>query len=384
MKPPRRQAAPHGARIIFQTRVSNIAQGCILADMKPAVSVIVPVFSRADTIGRALESVLSQTFSDYEIVVVDDGSTDDTCRIIEQIQTDRLTLIRHASNRGPAAARNTAINASRGRWIAFLDSDDAWRPEKLERQVAILDKAAANIAACATGFCLHRDGRAFEVNQDIPPDRFRRDILFGCTISPGSTLMVDRAAFDKIGLFDEQMLRLEDWDWLLRFSEQFNIAFDPAPLADIYQADPTGRNSSGDPDAVLTPSGGSRRSISRDCRSPPGSVNCAARCWLRVPAFIIAAVSRYEPPDVSWHRFCFFRCATPPSSACFGDPEHLSYGQGARSCESLSTAVPQGFNPCHHSEHRFLTIRVDPPTFWDIARRRDFAPDSAAQGHAWP
>ncbi len=219
--------------------------------MKPAVSVIVPVFSRADTIGRALESVLSQTFSDYEIVVVDDGSTDDTCRIIEQIQTDRLTLIRHASNRGPAAARNTAINASRGRWIAFLDSDDAWRPEKLERQVAILDKAAANIAACATGFCLHRDGRAFEVNQDIPPDRFRRDILFGCTISPGSTLMVDRAAFDKIGLFDEQMLRLEDWDWLLRFSEQFNIAFDPAPLADIYQADPTGRNSSGDPDAVF-------------------------------------------------------------------------------------------------------------------------------------
>src|SRR5262245_33280431 len=114
-----------------------------------AVSVIIPVFARASTIGRAIESVIAQTFSDYEIVVIDDGSTDDTVERVEALSLERLRLIRHDRNRGAAAARNTGIRAARGRWIAFLDSDDIWTStEKLSRQVAALQQAGGKARGC--------------------------------------------------------------------------------------------------------------------------------------------------------------------------------------------------------------------------------------------
>ena len=101
----------------------------------PVVSVIIPTYNRAHLIGRAIRSVLDQTYQDWELIVVDDASTDDIPGIVKGFTDGRVKYIRHDENKGAAAARNTGIQAARGAYIAFLDSDDEWLPEKLERQV---------------------------------------------------------------------------------------------------------------------------------------------------------------------------------------------------------------------------------------------------------
>lgn len=200
----------------------------------PAISIIVPVYNRANLIGRALASIASQTFSDFELIVVDDGSTDAIEQACATVEIPRRRLIRHTQNQGAAAARNTGIKIATGRWLAFLDSDDSWEPDKLARQVASLSNAAPAFRACTTGYRLHRDGQILAISLAMPPAGFRREILFGCTICPGSTLLVDRRVFDEIGPFDEGFRRLEDWDWLLRFAERYDIVFLPELLTNIY------------------------------------------------------------------------------------------------------------------------------------------------------
>ena len=202
----------------------------------PKITVVIPVFNAEKTLDRALNSVAAQTYPDFDVVVVDDGSTDKTVDLVSNSRIGNLTFVKHAQNRGAAAARNTGISAARGRFIAFLDADDAWKPNKLERQIAALERAGSNVVACATGYHLHKGDRDLTIALNLTSEQFRKQILFGCTISPGTTLLIDRRAFDGIGLFDETFRRLEDWDWLLRFAERFELEIISEPLADIYLA----------------------------------------------------------------------------------------------------------------------------------------------------
>jgi glycosyltransferase involved in cell wall biosynthesis len=180
----------------------------------PAVSVIIPVFNRQAVLRRALGSILSQTFRDYELIVVDDGSTEPIADILsgtgEKID---LRVLRHDVNRGAAAARNTGAQAARGRYIAFLDSDDAWHSRKLERQIAFMQAEADCLASC-TGFALVSDGEVFD--RRLPPAISDLDeILWGCRISPGTTLMIESTLWEATGPMDETLGRLEDWDWMI-------------------------------------------------------------------------------------------------------------------------------------------------------------------------
>jgi glycosyltransferase involved in cell wall biosynthesis len=223
----------HSAKLLRKLRNFNFFHGYGLAPL-PEVSVIIPVYNGEQTIKRALGSVLAQAFSSFEIIVVDDASSDRTVELVAQYSDERLTTIRSAENRGAGAARNKGIAAARGRWVAFLDADDAWKPAKLERQIGLLERSRKAVAACATGYHLEKGGRKQAIRLNLTPEQFRKDILFGCTISPGSTLIVERYVFDEIGGFDESFRRLEDWDWLLRFSERYDMEFVPEPLAEIY------------------------------------------------------------------------------------------------------------------------------------------------------
>src|SRR5262245_51722410 len=109
--------------------------------MPPKVTVVIPVFNRAQAVQRAVASVLAQTCQDFEIIVVDDGSTDSTPAVVAALSDPRLTLIRHERNRGGSAARNTGYRAGSAPFVAFLDSDDEWLPTKLERQLEVFDNA---------------------------------------------------------------------------------------------------------------------------------------------------------------------------------------------------------------------------------------------------
>ena len=111
----------------------------------PIVSVIIPTYNRAHLIDKAIKSVLNQTYQDFEIIVVDDGSTDNTNEVLKNFTDSRIHYIFHTSNLGVSAARNTGIKTSQGEYIALLDSDDDWLPEKLDKQVDVLQNESSEV-----------------------------------------------------------------------------------------------------------------------------------------------------------------------------------------------------------------------------------------------
>jgi len=118
----------------------------------PIVSVIIPTYIRAHVLAKAIQSLLNQTYQDFEIIVVDDGSIDNTEEVVKSFNDPRIRYIRHKENCGGSAARNTGIRAAYGECIAFQDSDDEWLPEKLEKQMQVFENAPAEVGVVYTGF----------------------------------------------------------------------------------------------------------------------------------------------------------------------------------------------------------------------------------------
>jgi glycosyltransferase involved in cell wall biosynthesis len=198
----------------------------------PAVSVIIPAYNRADSIRHAIDSVLAQSMDDFELIVVDDCSTDDTVAVVNAMGDPRIRVLRHDTNRRAAAARNTGIRAALGKWVAFLDSDDAWLPDKLKLQWQSLENGPEDVRAGCTGYHLI-DGDATFVK--VPQLVTHQDMFMGCDLSPGSTLMVRRDVFDEVGFNNEDFVRYEDWDWALRYTAHYRMGVLPQALAKIYR-----------------------------------------------------------------------------------------------------------------------------------------------------
>jgi len=200
----------------------------------PPVSVIIPTYNRIDLLGGALASIAAQTQAPYEVIVVDDASTEDVSGKVSEFGMLPVSLIRRPERGGAAAARNTGIQEAKGEYVGFLDSDDLWTPDKLEKQTAYHASNLDILLSC-TGYAIFRkDGRESMVtygakNYGLP------DLAFGCSLSPGSTLLVRRSIFDEVGLFDESLPRLEDWDWLIRAVAVSRIGLVPEMLATIHQ-----------------------------------------------------------------------------------------------------------------------------------------------------
>lgn len=197
-----------------------------MSHLDATVSVVIPTYDRAELVVRALHSVLAQTRPPDEVIVVDDGSTDDTVeRIRAQFPTVRLLA---QPNRGVSAARNTGIRAATGEWIALLDSDDEWLPFKLERQL----RAVAN----ETLLC-HGDEIWIRRGRRVNPMKKHRKYgghifekcLPLCVISPSSVLL-PRQLLDAVGLFDESLPACEDYDLWLRVTARFPVVYVDEPL----------------------------------------------------------------------------------------------------------------------------------------------------------
>lgn len=200
-------------------------------DMASApVSVIIPTYNRAAMLGRAIDSVLSQRYPRYELIVVDDGSTDDTRAVVASHGAQVRYL--HQPNRGPAAARNAGIRAARFDLLAFLDSDDCFVPQKLARQAAAM-AATPSCLVSHTGESWYRNGR--HLNQKKKHRKGTGDIfvrsLALCVVGM-STVMVRREFFGRVGLFDETLPCCEDYDLWLRASlvESFLLVNEPLTI----------------------------------------------------------------------------------------------------------------------------------------------------------
>jgi glycosyltransferase involved in cell wall biosynthesis len=196
----------------------------------PLVSVIIPTWNRAALVVEAAASVLAQDYPRLELLVVDDGSTDDTRERLAAIGDDRLRLLVNEENLGVSAARNRGIRAAAGEFIALLDSDDLWRPAKLSRQLEFFrHRPAAQI--CQTGEVWIRNG--VRVNPRRRHRKYSGDIfrhcLPLCIVSP-SAVMLRRSLLTAVGLFDESLPACEDYDLWLRIAARHPIYLLDEPL----------------------------------------------------------------------------------------------------------------------------------------------------------
>ena len=192
------------------------------------VSVIIPTHDRADVLGRAVASVLGQTWTDLELFVVDDGSSDATASVLAEFDDPRLTGM-HQENKGVSAARNLGIAASGGRYVALLDSDDYWMPDKLEKQVRFM--AESGFAICQTDEIWIRNGQ--RVNPRFkhakPAGWFLERSLELCLISP-SCVMFTRELWRELGPFDERLPACEDYSLWLRVGARHPVGLVPEAL----------------------------------------------------------------------------------------------------------------------------------------------------------
>ncbi|UCH83412.1 MAG: glycosyltransferase family 2 protein [Candidatus Latescibacterota bacterium] len=194
---------------------------------QPLVSIILPTFNRANVVGRSIQSVLSQTYRHFELIIVDDGSNDTTPDVVGSFDDGRIRYIRLAQNQGSSAARNHGLDAATGDIITFQDSDDRWLDGKLTADVAALTAAGGRVGVCV---CSHRHikgGKTRTVSRppgEVSGDEIIRRLLMGDAYST-QTLAVRKTAMDSIDGFDVTLPRRQDWELCLRLAQKWSFVF---------------------------------------------------------------------------------------------------------------------------------------------------------------
>jgi len=212
----------------------------------PKVSVVIPTYNCAQYIAEAIESVLNQTYKDFEIIVIDDGSTDNTQEIIKPY-LNKIKYI-YQQNSGPSAARNRGIKEANGEYIAFLDADDIWLPQKLELQIKFME-TYFNIGLTFTDMSFFSDKKGIIKNSFLKNMKIFNKLcvqslssyekkfsekIFNALIEenfiPTPSVIVKKQCFNKVGLFDETLFVVEDRDMWLRISLFYDVGFINKPL----------------------------------------------------------------------------------------------------------------------------------------------------------
>ncbi len=185
------------------------------------ISVIIPTFNRAAILPRAVDSVLAQTVAPQELIVVDDGSTDSTQDVLASYISQIKVITQ--SNKGVSAARNTGINHAKGDWFALLDSDDEWKPSKLERQIDYIEhNPSCKILQTQENWIRHGLWANPKNKHNKPSGWIFQNCLKMCVVSP-SAVIIHREVFEKVGFFDETLLACEDYDLWLRIALHYPI-----------------------------------------------------------------------------------------------------------------------------------------------------------------
>lgn len=211
--------------------------------LSPKVSVIIPTYNRAHLVKDAVESVLNQTYQDFELIVIDDGSTDNTREVLA-VYKDKLTYI-YQENQGRSAARNHGIKLAQGEYIAFLDSDDVWFPDKLERQVPVLESAPPDVVLVHGYKCIVDQNlqlvpgwelklRKLYTSAEKREETYENYLHSSCNFT--SSILVRKTAIIEIGCYDILIRTLEDLDLYLRLLlKGYNFAFISEPALIKYR-----------------------------------------------------------------------------------------------------------------------------------------------------
>jgi glycosyltransferase involved in cell wall biosynthesis len=195
----------------------------------PFVSVIIPAFNRERVIGKAIKSVLVQTFQDFEIILVDDGSRDETTKNAIKIACSepRVRIFRSETNQGAQAARNAGARAARGKWLSFLDADDEWLPRSLEMRLRVA--SVENVEVVHSDCYILRNNMPQELFNVLP---LRGEVYSQLLGSPGpmfQAMLISANSFREIGGLDETIVAYQEWDTAIRLSKRFRFGYENAP-----------------------------------------------------------------------------------------------------------------------------------------------------------
>lgn len=198
------------------------------------ISVIIPTFNRAKTIQRAVNSVLKQTYKDIEVIIIDDGSTDNTEDIIKEINNSKIKYIKLDKNYGACYARNVGINMAKGEYLTFQDSDDEWVEEKLQLQLNNLKANNSDIDFCSILICNKKSKRIPNEAKIMKMKKkgIKRALLYSNFVSTQAIL--GKTECFKREMFDNEMLRLQDYDLILRMSNYFKISYTKKVLVKLF------------------------------------------------------------------------------------------------------------------------------------------------------
>lgn len=202
------------------------------SDNNHLVSVVIPTYKRPDFLVRAVNSVLNQTYSNVEVVVVDDNNPDTETRsrtedIMKQFDDNpRVKYIRHERNKNGSAARNTGARSSKGEYVAFLDDDDEYTPTRIDSMLKRLSELPSDYGVCYSRYiCRMPDGKEVMSKENREGDRFMEALMKELVIGFGSNNLVKRSAYDAIGGFDETFKRNQDHEFLIRLLQKYKIAY---------------------------------------------------------------------------------------------------------------------------------------------------------------
>jgi glycosyltransferase involved in cell wall biosynthesis len=219
-------SAGHSRSLIYCSEKNTMSLSSLL------ISVIIPTYNRAHILHRAVQSVLSQTHSHLELIIVDDGSEDVTPEAVTALQDPRIRLV-HQDHQGVAAARNAGILQARGEYIALLDSDDVWEPHKLELQLTFTLQGGWHITQTEEIWIRHQQRVNPGLRHIKPSGWIFVPSLAMCLVSPSCVLM-SRRCWDEIGPFDPRLLACEDYDLWLRCSLRYPVGLVPRHLVTRY------------------------------------------------------------------------------------------------------------------------------------------------------
>ncbi len=197
----------------------------------PKISIILPTYNRANTIHESILSVLNQTYEDFELIIVDDGSTDNTKEVIEIFEDSRIQYIKHEENKGAASAMNTGIKKSKGSFISIQNSDDKWLPEKLENEINGFNSPNPKLGVVYSGLCRIIGNRKIYIPSKSVKKKegYLSDDLLNINFVNGLSL-IRKDCFEKVGYYDEELVGLEDWEIYLRISKYYDFKFIDKPL----------------------------------------------------------------------------------------------------------------------------------------------------------
>lgn len=210
--------------------------------MKDKISIIVPTYNRAQVIARSINSILTQTYENFELLILDDGSTDDTRNVIERFEDERIRYIRLKDNSGASHARNVGIQMATCEYIAFQDSDDVWLPEKLEKQMQKMVHASEKVGLV---YC-RMNGKGRNGEKVVCPERWidkeklEGNILFLLlreNVIGTPTMLFRKKCLEQAGGFNESLKCIEDWELVLRIAEFWEIEFVEDILVEVYQSE---------------------------------------------------------------------------------------------------------------------------------------------------